>query len=315
MNEMTLANTCCAVCANQQSNNIFLAAEKMFGLGGEFKYLECSNCGMLQNLDVPDNLDEYYPESYYAYSGGNQIKRFLKKHHARYCFGHTNLLGWILSKRFAENKTYWVKRIDAELGWSILDVGCGNGEFLQDLSMLGFTNLTGMDPYIETRIEGGINYAAETLQQHLGQYDLVTMHHVLEHLPDPDSVFQELSRLVKAGGCLLVRTPHASSEAFRKYKENWFNLDAPRHLFIYTTKGFEILAARHGFAIEEVYFDSTSMQFIGSELYTSGLTLADKPEFFRNHLSRRERKIFRKESQSFNKQKVGDTFCVSLRRL
>jgi hypothetical protein len=56
----------CAVCGNRE-NREFSAQEMMFGLGERFAYMECSLCGCLQQLAVPEDLSSLYRESYYSF--------------------------------------------------------------------------------------------------------------------------------------------------------------------------------------------------------------------------------------------------------
>ena len=62
-----MINMKCKICHNDERNKVIVAKEKMFGIGEEFKYLECSNCGCLQIIEIPENMDKYYPRNYYSY--------------------------------------------------------------------------------------------------------------------------------------------------------------------------------------------------------------------------------------------------------
>lgn len=58
--------THCAICGNHEENKRHVAREMMFGYRDEFEYLECSACGRLQNVSVPEGLERYYGDNYYS---------------------------------------------------------------------------------------------------------------------------------------------------------------------------------------------------------------------------------------------------------
>jgi hypothetical protein len=72
--------------------------------------------------------------------------------------------------------------------------------------------------------------------------------------------------------------PLMGSQAWRNYGTNWVQLDAPRHLHLYSLAGFRRLAENSGFTIERVFFDSTSFQFWASELVARNKSYMTDPE-------------------------------------
>ena len=97
----------------------------------------------------------------------------------------------------------------------ILDVGTGDGALLTALSAAGYRNLTGIDPFMEPRDdpENGVRTFRRTMEDEHGTYDIVMLHHSLEHMPDPAAAMQHVRRLVHPGGWALVRMPVAGSTA------------------------------------------------------------------------------------------------------
>ena len=95
----------CKICANSQDNTIYMVRgiEEFPGLNNEFEYLECSECGCVQIVNVPQDLSKYYSFNYYSFQK-NDVKeykgflKFLKRKRAQHCLGSKNLLGGILSK-------------------------------------------------------------------------------------------------------------------------------------------------------------------------------------------------------------------------
>jgi hypothetical protein len=90
------------------------------------------------------------------------------------------------------------------------------------------------------------------------------MNHSFEHMPNQANVLNSLKPILAKGAKVLIRMP-VVNEAFYQYRENWVQIDAPRHLGIHSVKSFKLLAQTCGYDILEVFYDSTSFQFTGSE--------------------------------------------------
>jgi Methyltransferase domain len=96
------------------------------------------------------------------------------------------------------------------------------------------------------------------------------MHHTFEHVADPRAVLASVRRLLTPNGKLRVRMPVMGTYAWRAFGSDWVQIDAPRHLALYTVDGFELLARQEGFSIKRLVFDSTGFQFWGSEMVRAG---------------------------------------------
>lgn len=98
--------------------------------------------------------------------------------------------------------------------------------------------------------------------------------------------------------------------AWENYKTHRVQIDAPRHFFLHTTRSFEVLAEKAGLKIWDIVFDSTEMQFWGSEQYARGIPYMAENSYLVNPkksiFSAREIKRFRKMAQDLNVKKQGD---------
>ena len=113
-----------------------IATERMYGIGGEFLYLECQNCQSLHLAKIPDNLSDFYPENYYAFrpqKSDGFLFRLIKK--LRY-----NISTYGISI-FDNEYLGWLKDLETSPNESIADIGCGNGNLLWQLFYCGFKNL------------------------------------------------------------------------------------------------------------------------------------------------------------------------------
>ena len=140
----------------------------------------------------------------------------------------------------------------------ILDVGCGEGEFLAEMQSLGWS-AEGLDPSADAVAAAqarGVPARKATLAEarlEPGSFDAITFRLVLEHLRDPVTALTECRRALKPLGVLWIATPSLDSEAHRIFGRNWISLEPPRHAVVYTApalgrllgaSSFEIVAVR-----------------------------------------------------------------------
>ena len=313
----------------------------MFGTRDEFEYFQCECCGCLQITNIPRNLNQYYPPTYTSHTQHNHktprkswLTHYLQKQRTKTAlFDRHHKINKIL-KSFVDYshtlrkrpndvssiekiiKTAGIQQFDAR----ILDVGCGSySRWLACLNELGFTNLTGIDPLIpEDKTYLGMRVIKSELANIGGEYDLITLHHALEHIEDQDSIFREIARHLKPGGVCLIRIPVIPSKVWDQYKTNWVELDPPRHLYIHTPRSLEQLANRSGLAIYQVDYDSTAFEFYGSELYSRNIPLTDPDSPWINPksslFSREQMDAFKSLAKEANLAKQGGRAAFFLRK-
>ncbi len=293
----------------------------MFGLRDEFEYLECARCGCLQIAEIPDDLSKYYPEEYYSLEPVRSRRRnamvsWALRQRARHQLGDPNLTGWLIAKAGRPRDYFeWLRRARVRFDSEILDIGCGAGGLLVKLQRHGFTRLTGVDPFIAGDIDygSGLRVLKNDLAGMDGRFDLVLSNHSFEHMPDPLSSLKEIRRLLKPDGCALLRMPYADCYAWRKYGIHWVQLDPPRHLFVHTRRSMSILGGEAGLNLDDITFDSTDFQFLGSEQYVRDIPLRDPRSFFENPkkspFSGKEIRSFSRRAAELNLNGEGDQAC------
>ena len=279
----------CRVCGSEEVEAWLSAKEMMFGLRDSFLYYRCAHCECLQIETVAEDTSRYYPPDYYSFrqlpdtviSWKSRIKRkLLSPMMSRHIIGWGSNPGRLLCKIIGSPRVpTWMHFLPKPVPFDggILDIGCGSGHTLLDLHSCGFTNLHGVDPYISESISYncGIQIQKCELGAVQGKYSLIMLHHVLEHLEHPLDTLIALRNLLEEGGQILVRIPISDSHAAEKYKENWVQMDAPRHITLQTRKSMSILAEKAGLGISHVSYDSCNFQFWGSELYIRDIPLSD----------------------------------------
>lgn len=309
----------CQICQNETDNILYIGIERMFGMGNQFQYFKCSNCGCLQIASIPQNMGKYYPPNYFSYvaeikttSLKSRIANKLLKMAIAQRLGHFNLMGALsmfYNSYYREAYPYLNKGI-CDYDTKILDIGCGNGFFLNYLNSLGFKNLTGVDPFIKSDIcyPNGVNVYKKYISELSDGFDFIMLHHSFEHMPDPIDVFRHLKRLLVKDGLIIIRILVIDGYAWRKYGMNWFQVDAPRHFFLHNKKTITLLAQKVKLKIVKVEFDSSGAQIINSEKYLENIPLNVD-----HVISKKFLKIANKKAKELNSLMDGDQACFYLK--
>ena len=155
-------------------------------------------------------------------------------------------------------------------GARVLDIGCGNGRFLQSLLGFGAYELHGVE-----REGKAADRAARIKEIHLKTgalakgdfalrtFDAVTLFHVFEHLEEPAETLEILDTILKAGGIAVFSFPNISSLQSRLFKGDWLHLDPPRHLFFFDPDDFQRIMAARGYDLLYRRFFSLEMNPFG----------------------------------------------------
>ncbi|MCG6917142.1 MAG: class I SAM-dependent methyltransferase, partial [Deltaproteobacteria bacterium] len=249
------------------------------------------------------------------------LRNFLKRQRYLHAFGKKNLFGNLLTILYGKPAFfYWTMRADVSLNDAVLDVGCGRGDLLLEMRGAGFSNLTGLDPYIEQDIyyKNGVAVLKCNLDEIGNKYDFIMLHHSFEHMPDPQRTLGLISQILKPNRTVLIRIPVACSHGWRHYGINWVELDAPRHLFLHTEESMNILARGANFDVIEVGYDSTAFQFWGSEQYCRDIPLQDRRSYAVNPkvsiFTKEKIRSFEARAQELNSKRDGSRACFYLRK-
>ncbi len=139
----------------------------------------------------------------------------------------------------------------------ILDVGCGEGEFLAEMQSLGWS-AEGLDPSADAVAVAkarGVRARKATLSKarlEPGSFDAITFRLVFEHLRDPVAALTECRRALRPRGVIWIATPSLDSEAHRIFGRDWLHLEPPRHAVVYTASALTRLLERTGFEIVSI---------------------------------------------------------------
>ena len=163
---------------------------------------------------------------------------------------------------------------------NLLDVGCGTGDFLLICKNNGW-KVTGMEPNkkakitAENKLKGTSDseiYSEINQLNSEAQFDVITLWHVLEHVPNLEVYISSLKKLLKHDGVLIVAVPNFKSYDANYYKQFWAAFDVPRHLWHFSKKSIRLLFEKHEMSVVKIlpmWFDSFYVSLL-SEKYRNG---------------------------------------------
>jgi len=218
---------------------------RSFSLDGAVLGLRrCRVCGrlLLDPRPAPRALPGAYHESYYG-AGERKFVPAIER-----------MVDW-----FRDGRARLAERLlGAGTRARVLDIGCGSGQFLARLIARGHeghgTELSESTGARAARVPGlhlRVGFL-EAASYPPGSFDLISIWHVLEHLPDPDSILGFCHGWLREGRALLVAVPNADSWQAKLFQGSWFHLDPPRHLYHFNRGSLVAAITRAGFRVERM---------------------------------------------------------------
>lgn len=226
----------------------------------EFSLEIDNNYDMLITKPQPKNLDKYYQTINYI-SHTDQAKTFIDKI-------YQTIKKYTLTKKIKLLNEY------SKNGKSILDIGCGTGEFLALTKNQNWTSF-GIEPNENARRKAKLkNIDATANFEELNQqkFNVITLWHVLEHLPDLPNQINKITNLLETKGTLIIAVPNFKSYDAKYYKEHWAAYDTPRHLWHFSQQSIINLFKEKKFKVIKTIpmkFDSYYVSLL-SEKYKNG---------------------------------------------
>lgn len=232
---------------------------EMFQLKKNEKY------GFLETFPQPktNQLSEYYKTEDYISHTDSKRNWFEKAYH--------------LVRRFSlKQKLKLINGFKTETK-TLLDVGCGTGDFLKTAKENNWI-VSGIEPNADARIIANQKTDNSVFDIHqlynfeTNSFDVITLWHVLEHLPDLEHQMSILKKLLKPNGRLVVAVPNYKSFDASYYNQFWAAYDVPRHLWHFDQNSISKLFASIDMEIEQIkpmLFDAFYVSLL-SEQYKSG---------------------------------------------
>lgn len=225
---------------------------RLFALIRQFRYSRCTACGLVFANPVPPDevLNAFYNSAYYA--NYRYLEQNMQQRDRYYTMSaYTDI----------RDLARWLTSIKPE---SVLDFGCGTGNFLALLrDEFNVPNVYGLE-LNKTSVEiakrnYGLEIKATTDQLDRDQYDAAALLEVIEHIPDVRTVIDEVSRLVRPGGFLLLTTPAVDGFVARRMPTQCAHYTGPSHVTLFTEPSLRRLLALADFEPVEIRRDPAPM--------------------------------------------------------
>lgn len=294
----------CPACSSAERGVLYqdLADRSYRSAPGRWTLIRCGSCSCAYLDPRPD--ERTAPLAYRSYyegsspapasrpvGGWRRVRRSLRNGYLNARYGYdaspATRVGRIvvpLAPRSREMTDEFVRHLRLPDGRPrLLDVGCGEGDFLHEMQSLGWS-VDGIDPSAEavaTARSRGVSASQATLSEVAlapHAFDAITFRLVLEHVREPRQALAECRRALKAGGILWIATPSLDATARRVFGRNWIHLEPPRHVILYTASGLARMLSETGFEVVDIRPSRQARwSFRLSDALARGLAPFDRP--------------------------------------
>ena len=249
MESPSLSSTRCAICntpgnaAELYSANFDLLALNPVVFSARrlpdqihYRLVKCNTCGLVRSDPIapPEVLAKLYQQSTFTYT--EEVAN-LKRTYGHY---------------LAELVTYGAQKK------ALLEIGCGNGFFLEEALAQGYQHVQGVEPSQEAVLGASStvrpNILCDIVRPGLfvpEQFDVVCMFQVLDHIPDPGILLEECFKVLKSGGLVLCLNHNVESWSARLLKDRSPIIDI-EHTYLYSPATLSRLFEVYGFNVRRV---------------------------------------------------------------
>jgi len=236
-------NARCELCGSEHCSRLFKGQDWLYGLAVQSEVVRCDDCGLIYLWPQPVRPLDFYPYNYAPHVGQP------KPASADVACSIGRRRGLLRKARLANQ---YQQR-------ALLDIGCAAGEFIAVIRALDGWMLWGMD-----RSERAVRHARQYFGVDVWVGDVpglplpnrsigvVTMWHVLEHLPQPLAALRDIARVLQPDGVLMLACPMVDSWEAWMFGRYWAGYDVPRHLFVYSRQTLQRMLRQAGFEASEI---------------------------------------------------------------
>ena len=291
--------TSCPIC-NSATHSHYLTCKDYTVSNSEFTIVRCNSCNFHFTNPRPDSksIGSFYESEEYI--------------------SHSNTKKGLINKLYQLVRNYTLKQKESLISQhvsrgTLLDIGCGTGEFLNHMRKAGWSVL-GIEPGEKARNFASTNYSipveneSALLNLSPESYDLISMWHVLEHVHNLNERVKKLHELIKQDGLVVIAVPNYTSYDAEKYGAYWAAYDLPRHLYHFSPNSIQQLFAKHGFVQHKVMpmkFDSFYVSLLSEKYkyggtnivsaFMTGLLSNLKAKFSKDHIYSSQIYLFKKK--------------------
>jgi len=213
----------CPACSSTNHHKV-MTAEDYLVSDESFEIIECNDCSLRFTTPIPDEnkISSYYESDKYI----SHVKRVTTIF---------DLVYKIVRKITLRSKYKFVERIAYKKRGTLLDIGCGTGDFLKMMKQSDW-DVTGVEVNDAARQIAENNTSSVLLNQteffeSKQKFDVITLWHSLEHLHELKKYLDKISNSLNANGIVIIAVPNYNSYDSEYYKQVWAAYDVPRHLY------------------------------------------------------------------------------------
>jgi 2-polyprenyl-3-methyl-5-hydroxy-6-metoxy-1,4-benzoquinol methylase len=247
---------------NFSNHHVYIKVKDHSVSGEEFELLLDDELQLLKThpQPAPEQLGQYYESDDYISHTDSKRTIFEKLYH-------------IVKQKALRDKVKLIQKFSPSKG-VLLDIGAGTGDFLVEAKKNNWV-VTGIEPSEKAKgiaMSKGISFKDSVKDVADGSVDVVTMWHVLEHVPDVEVHIKELKRIIKPDGVIVIAVPNYKSYDAIKYGKYWAAYDVPRHLWHFSKTAIQKLFEAEDIGLVKILpmkFDSFYVSLL-SEKYKTG---------------------------------------------
>lgn len=242
-----MIKTICAICGkNQKLKELYPQTINFAKVNAEtfsarrtpdrmhYRLVKCTHCGLIFSSPIlePKKITQFYNKSFLSY--GNESS-YLKKTYRFY-------LEKALEKRKIENL-------------KLLDIGCGNGFFLEEVKKIGMKSVYGVEPS-----KSSVEEAAKDLRKNIknnilkpnlfkkNYFDIICCFHTLDHVTNPNQFLKICFHLLKKGGIVLFIVHNTDGLSVKLFGEKSAIFDI-EHIFLFNLRSLSTIFSKNGFKV------------------------------------------------------------------
>ena len=269
----------CPVC-NQPSTYHFSSRDLMFNHDERYDYHRCVACHFVFQHPLPslEKIATFYPDDYSVYEEQSRLKRVsgIRKSILKKYYGYSHLPTSAFDDLVCPILKLFNRKFEVPYTKSgkLLDVGCGNGRYLDGMKKLGWQT-QGVEfnaSAVEVcKLSGLTVHHGDLFSAHFesNSFEVINVSHVIEHVPNPVAFFTELARVLKPNGLLVIKTPNSMALGRRFFNTNWYANDVPRHLYLFSHQNLLVLANSCGLKMQQFKTSSTPKIILNSLDYVA----------------------------------------------
>lgn len=248
--EIPLVNAACPMGCPDQERLVVETPDQLPGSTACYRVVACSRCGLMRTnpRPAPEAMGLYYRSDYRPY----QLTRQRRPRGAE-----------------LTSRILLAQATPALPPGRMLEIGCASGSYLDLMARRGWQVAGveyGKDAAAFSRARGFTVHAGplETAPEPEEPFDLVTGWMVVEHLLEPVACLRKLASWTRPGGWLAISVPNAGSPAFRLFRESYYPLQMPYHLYHFTERTLGALLRETGWQVRMVRYERNLSDEIGS---------------------------------------------------